>query len=54
MSKGGKNDDGDRTPMRADDFLELAGTVIVPRKKKGVSWTAIKAATWLRRAAVRK
>jgi hypothetical protein len=54
MSKAGKNDDGYRTPSRADNFLELAGSVNVPREKKGMSWTAIKSATWLRRAASRK
>jgi hypothetical protein len=51
--KTGQNDDGDRTPIQADNFLELAGSVNVPREKKGMSWTAIKAATWLRRAASR-
>jgi hypothetical protein len=57
--KAGKNDDGDRTPssavrIQADNFLELAGSVNVPRAKKGISWTAIKSAIWLRRAASRK
>src|SRR3954447_23784005 len=46
MSKAGKNDDGERIPSRADDFLALAGSVNVPREKKGVSWAAIKSVTW--------
>src|SRR3954447_22407791 len=54
MSKAGKNDDGERIPSRADDFLALPRSVNVPREKKGVSWAGIKSATWLRRAASRK
>lgn len=34
-------------------FLDLAGSVDVPPKKKGTSWKAIKAATWRHRAAAR-
>jgi hypothetical protein len=35
-------------------FLDLAGSVDVPSETKGMSWRAIKAATWRRRAALRK
>jgi hypothetical protein len=35
-------------------FLDLAGSVDVPPKKKGTSWKAIKAATWRSRARTRR
>ncbi|HEV7574348.1 MAG TPA: hypothetical protein VGQ21_22850 [Thermoanaerobaculia bacterium] len=42
------------TPDTHSSFLDLAGSVEVPQKKKGTSWKAIKAATWRHRATARK
>jgi antitoxin PrlF len=39
---------------KVEDFLDLAGSVKVPPEKKGKAWSAIKAATWRRRAAARR
>lgn len=56
--------DGDRVLFRVHkgravlakvaDFLELAGSVPVPPRKRGVAWAEIKATTWRRRAAARR
>lgn len=34
-------------------FLELAGSVPVPAKKKGTTWSRVRADTWKRRTSVR-
>jgi antitoxin PrlF len=39
---------------KVEDFLDLAGSVNVSPEMKGKSWSAIKTATWRRRATTRK
>jgi antitoxin PrlF len=34
---------------RTKDFLELAGTVVVPAEKRGASWEDIRRETWQKR-----
>lgn len=45
---------GDRAVMaRVPDLLDLAGSVPVPARLKGASWSKIRAETWRKRAARR-
>jgi AbrB family looped-hinge helix DNA binding protein len=39
---------------KAEDFLDLAGSVSVSPKNRGAAWPAIKATTWHRRAMTRR
>ena len=45
--------DGRAVVSKVSDFLDLAGSVPVPARRRSSDWRSIKAETWRRRAAGR-